>query len=577
MQQEFVLPKRKKRNFLNENFNPLNKEDVRHVLSLLSTDIPFDFKSAADWYGLFHEASCAISEAHTILELKLSLHVSDLKLENDLHNFEEHILSQLLSIRSELMDIYISSPWRNAMHLYDNDRIINDIKIRRNYTCSEISKLQIEENQLIREYKRFSHTAKTSFEGKSTLVSVVVGKLNDNDSRVRKLAFMSYWEFMKTNEEKYQDLFDSLIINRRKQAECVRARDYIDIAFAELGRFDYGRSECDLFRDSIYQEVIPVINSLSISQKKSLKTDQIFPWDISFWPELMPEKMPAKGNVKDLYTAIQNIVSKIHPSFGMLFNEMTKNNLIDIFPKHGKAPGAFCATFQECGYPYVFANFGGTFRDAITFIHEFGHAIHGYAVSNINNILLRHPGFEFCEVASIGLELLASPFFSELWSDKNDSSKALSFQLFHMLNFWPFMAMIDEWQHQIYSAKDFLSSNQRNEIWRTISKKYRPQVDWSGLEDFESLGWMSRPHVFTSPFYYIDYGIAQSGALQLWKKSKENYAEAVRNYISGLSLGAQKSLQGLYEATGIKFDFNRDIMKNLCTEIQNEIKNVCKI
>ena len=575
MSQLYTLPERKKRIFIDEKFNPLDKNDVRHLLARLSTEIPFDFKSAANWYGLFHEASCAISEAHTILELNLSFNISDIVAEKKLVEFEENILSQLLNIRSELMDTYMTSPWRNSMHLYDNDRIIKDLNIRRKYTSTAISKLQIEENQLIRDYKKFSHSAKTLFEGRTTPVSVVIGKLNDNDPYTRKSAFLTYWNFVKDNEEKYQEIFEKLLINRKEQAATVQADDYTDIAFAELGRMDYGKEDCAEFRNSIYHEVIPVVKDLSIRQKESLKSDCIAPWDISIWPDLMPEKLPANGNLNHLISSIQNITSKIHPSFGKLFNEMRKNNLIDISPRKGKAPGAFCVTFQESGYPFVFANFGGNFRDAMTFIHEFGHAIHGYAVSNIDNVLLRHPGFEFCEVASIGLELLASPFYSDLWVNKKDSNKALSFQLFHMLNFWPFMAMMDEWQHKIYSSKEIPTSEQRNKIWRDVSKKYRPQVNWDGYEDIEELGWLSRPHIFTSPFYYIDYGIAQSGALQLWKKSKSNYNQAVLNYISGLSLGSQKSLQGLFEATGLKFDFGRKSLKDLCHEIQTEIIKIC--
>ncbi len=576
MPQLYKLPERKKRIYISENFNPLDKNDVKLLLNRLCSEIPNDFKSATLWYGLFHEASCAISEAHTILELNLNFNVQDVIAEQKLVEFEENILAQLLNVRSELMDTYMNSPWRTAMHLYDNNRIMSDLKLRRKFTSQAISTLQIEENQIIREYKKFTHSATTLFEGRTTSVSAVIGKLNDYNAETRKSAFLAYWTFVKENEDKYQQLFEDLFLNRKKQVESVNANDYIDIAFAELGRIDYGKEQCQEFRNSIYHEVIPIIKELSELQKESLKTSDISPWDVAIWPDLMPEKAPANGNLDQLVPSIQNICSKIHPSFGKLFNEMWKHNLIDISPRPGKAPGAFCVTFQESGYPFVFANFGGNFRDSMTFLHEFGHAIHGYAVSNINNVLLRHPGFEFCEVASIGLELLASPFYSDFWIHAKDVKKALAFQLFHMLNFWPFMAMIDEWQHKIYSLKTLPTVEQRNKIWRDISRKYRPHVNWDGYEDFEELGWLSRPHIFTSPFYYIDYGIAQSGALQLWKLSKENYSQAVDNYIKGLSFGAQLSLPDLFSQTGIKFDFGRKLLKELCLEMKAEILKISK-
>lgn len=574
MSVSYRLPERKKRIYIADDFNPLDKNDVKLLLNRLATDIPTDFKSAANWYGLFHEASCAISEEHTILELNLSFNVNDNLAEQKLIEFEEHILSQLLNIRSDLMDIYMNSPWRSAMHSYDNDRILLDLKLRRKFTSHSISSLQIEENQIIREYKKFTHAAKASFEGKLTPVSAIIGKLNDNNVEVRKSAFLTYWSFVKEKEEQYQNYFDQLNENRSKQAEAVHANNYVDVAFAELGRIDYGIAQCHEFRNSIYHEVIPIVKELSELQKESLKTQDISPWDVSIWPHLMPEKAPANGNLDQLILSVQNISSKIHPSFGKLFNEMRKNNLLDVSPRPGKAPGAFCVTFQESGYPFVFANFGGNFRDSMTFLHEFGHAIHGYAVSNINNVLLRHPGFEFCEVASIGLELLASPFYSDFWVNKKDAKKALAFQLFHMLNFWPFMAMIDEWQHKIYTNGTMPTALERNKIWRDISRKYRPQVNWDGYEDFEELGWLSRPHIFTSPFYYIDYGIAQVGALQLWKYSKENYSKAIENYIKGLSLGAQLSLPCLFSEMGIKFDFGRKLLKELCSDMKDEILKV---
>ena len=221
----------------------------------------------------------------------------------------------------------------------------------------------------------------------------------------------------------------------------------------------------------------------------------------------------------------------------------------------------------------MFGNFGTNLRDVFTFIHEFGHCLHGSAVTHINNILLRHPGFEFCELASIGLELLAVKFLSELWPSAEDAHNALRYQLFQMLQFWPFMAMMDEWQHSVYAAEKILSGHERNELWCQLSRKYKPHLDWSECKEFEELGWLSRQHIYTSPFYFIDYGIAQIGAVQLWSHSKQNYSLAVEKYMRGLSLGAQLNLPNLYNEIGVKFDFSSDLLKKLCVEIIQELNN----
>jgi oligoendopeptidase F len=570
-QKQKISPE-KKRIFLDKNFDPLNQKHVKQLIAFLQSEVPNDFQSASVWYGVFHEASCAISEAHVRLELNLNLQNQNTSAEKTLAKFEEEVLSQLLSARSHLMQIYMESPWRNAMHLYDHERILQDLQVRKKYSSPDLTALQLEESKIIREYKKFTYSAQILYLGQKISVSAIVGKIHDFDKTVREAAFISYWNFIKENEEKFQDIFHRLLINRKNQANRVKIKNYTELAFCELGRIDYGPHECFILRHSITKTVIPLIEKFSHLQKKSLKTDFIAPWDISIWPDLLPQENPAKGDLHCLIDSIQKIATKIHPAFGKLFFEMHKNHLIDIAPRFGKSPGAFCVTFQESGVPFIFGNFSASLKDAMTFLHEFGHAIHGYAVSNINNILLRYPGFEFCEMASIGLELLASPFLTELWPNPKEASKAFSSHLFHMLHFWPFMAMMDEWQHAIYSTQDIPTAQERNALWLDLSQKYRPQVQWKNYEEFEALGWMSRPHIFTSPFYYIDYGIAQIGALQLWQKSKEDYNGAVNNYISGLSLGGQQSLQSLFKTVGIQFNFNEKMLKSLCLEIEKEIQ-----
>ncbi len=567
----YTLPTPSKRLYLSHKFNPLNKKDLKEVIFKLTNILPCDFKSAAEWFGTFHELSCSVSEAQTILELNMSLNNQDKSNEKKLEEFEQNILSELLSCREKMMDIYLNSPFKYAMHAFDNGRIEKELLIRKKFSIPALSHLQIEENKIIREYKKWTHSAATPFLGNDKLLSAVVGKLHDANPGTRKDAFFTYWGFVKKNEEVYQALFDRLLYNRREQAHVAGCKNYTEIAFAELGRFDYGEKECAELRNTILSQVVPVITKICSKQLSSLKESSLKPWNAQTWPDLTPQNLPANGSMPELISSLQKITTKIAPSFGKLFTIMQKRNLIDVLPKTGKSPGAFSVTFQESELPFLFGNFGANHRDIFTFIHEFGHCLHGSAVTNIKNILLRQPGFEFCELASIGLELLASSFFSDLWLNSKDSHAALKYQLFQMLQFWPFMAMIDEWQHSVYSAEKFLVSTERNELWQQLSKKYKPHLNWDGCKEFEELGWLSRPHVFTSPFYFIDYGIAQIGALQLWQLSKENYGLAVEKYIKGLSLGSQVPLQELYQQMGLRFDFSEDIMSKLCELILNTI------
>ncbi|MBX9704345.1 MAG: hypothetical protein K2X39_09360, partial [Silvanigrellaceae bacterium] len=453
------------------------------------------------------------------------------------------------------------------------NRIFRDFMVRKKYAHSSLASLQIEEMQLAREYKAFMAHSVTDFQGKKNHVSLVVGKLNSSDPSLRKEAFFSYWEFIRREEKTLQNFFDKLLENRRQQAKRAQASSYVPLAFAELGRTDYTPEDCAQFRNSILRTILPHLQSLLPSQLSSLEASELAPWNYAHWPDLSPASPPAYGNMDELFKGMKTIVNHIHPSFAHLFEKMLSFGLIDIKPRAAKAPGAFSVTFHESKMPFLFGNFAANFKDAITFLHEFGHSIHGFAVSQIENILVRHPGYEFCEVASQGLELLASPFFKVWWPREGEGQKALGLHLFHMLSFWPFMAMVDEWQHRIYSAENFVEAQERNRIWKELSRKYKPWVNWGGMEELEELGWFSRPHLFTSPFYFIDYGIAQLGAIQIWLHSKEDYQSAVHNYIRAISLGAQRSLPELFAAAQLDFCFSDDLLNKLASKMVEEIKN----
>lgn len=565
------LPPNRRRYFISETFDPTNKNEVQTTLNKLLSSPPKDFKSAAEWFGVFSETSSAVAQVQTLLELQVQRNTADKQAEVELQRFDENIVSQMLSARAELIDIYLSSPWRVAMHADDNGRIVQDFLNRRKYTAPQLVELQLTENQLVRKYRQFMSQATATFRGRTQQLSVVVGKLNDNAPDVRKDAFFSYWQFVQERHDELQGLFQALLENRTEQAHTLGEKSYVPIAFAELGRIDYTIDDCTRFRDAIVDEVVPVISELSKYQALNLKTRMVKPWDLNAWPQLMPTQMPANGNLQAMLSGMKKILAEIHPSFVSLFSEMQERNLIDIEPRPHKSAGAFCVTFQDSGLPFIFGNFAGTQRDGMTLIHEFGHAIHGYATSSIANPLLRHPGLEFCEFASLGLEVLAAPHLHHWWENKSEAKKAWAIHAFNALQFWPFMAMIDEFQHQIYSAPQ-MSFAERNRVWCALSKKYRPHADWTDCEELECLGWFSRQHIFTSPFYYIDYGIAQVGALQLWQNSKLNRTRATEHYIDALSLGAQRSLPELFKAAGCTFDLSRPSLAGLAHDLKREVQ-----
>ena len=546
---------------LKPGFDPECEGDVATVLDQLRQE-PDSFASARVWYERFSQLSDAISEIQTQLDLLLSLNVDDIRSKERITHFETKILSQVMTARAELMDTYLNSVWRGSMHADDKQKLADEVRLRRKYTHPKLANLQIEENTLVREFKDFSAHTQCDFQGRTTPLGVVVGKLNDARSEIRKNAFEGYWKKMHESSVYLEGLFTRLLKNRMAQAEVAGAASYNELCFLDLGRFDYDAQDCRTFRESIRSTIVPMVSNMQSKQLLSLGTDSLKPWDANFWPKFSPSERPCQGDLSELEKAAGRIFSSIHPGFGRLFLQMQQQGCVDVHPRKSKAPGAFCVVLPKSNSPFIFGNFAGNFRDAFTLLHEFGHALHGSATLQIRNPLARQPGLEFCELASMGIEFLAQPFLSEYWPRRGDPQRAWALHCFNALQFWPFMALIDEWQHLVYENK-LLDPNDRSRLWKSLSQKYRPNIDWSEHEAYEELGWLSRPHPMTSPFYYIDYGIAQLGAVQLWKNSKENYHNAVEDYIYSLTLGAQRSLPELFSAAGLKFDFSAQHVESL--------------
>lgn len=568
-----IQKNKKNRRHLASDFDAENAQQVANVIALLKSNTPHDFASAGNWYNLFSELSDATNEIQTQLDLQISLDTSSRENAKRIENFERDILTQLMNSRAHLMDIYLQSPWRTAMHSDDNGKIEKEVQTRRKLTSPKLAGLQIEENSLVREFKSFNANTSCNYFGRPTPLGVVIGKLNDPRPEVRKEAFLAHWRKLHSSRDWLEGLFTKLLKNRIEQANVSGAGSYTNLCFTELGRFDYTPADCKTFRNSIFDSIVPLVSNLQSKQLLSLGCNSLRPWDLNIWPRIVPSEQPCQGDLNEILNAGERIFSKIHPGFGNFFASMREEGCVDIHPHSTKAPGAFCVVLPESKTPFVFGNFAGHFRDAFTLIHEFGHALHGSAALQIKNPLVRHPGLEFCEVASMGLEFLSQPYLNEYWPRQGDAQKAWALHCFNALQFWPFMALIDEWQHIVYDEM-LLDPHERRTLWKQLSNKYRPHLDWSGIEEFEELGWLSRPHPMTSPFYYIDYGIAQLGAVELWLESKKENSEAVENYIRGLSLGAQRSLPQLFSATGLKFDFSREWVETLGRVLFEEIGNL---
>jgi oligoendopeptidase F len=558
--------------FLPQDFSPSDLASVRSAMNHLKAAAPHNPKSAKDWYDCFCALSDRITDHQTALEIKSACHLGDPATEHELEIFDRDIIGLVLSQRASLIRIYLESPWQKAMHADDGGRLRAELMRRQRTSDARLTELQLQENSLIRQYRSFVHSAQTRFLDTDTPLSVVVGKMNDRSESLRRLAYLSFWRFVEAHRSDYKRFFCDLAKLRQQQANLAGYRDYESFVYDDMGR-DFTPDDARRLRKSIAKHIVPVVSRFSNRQAAKLEFNprqKIHPWNARIWQDVFPEAPPCGGDQDALTNAFQAAATQLHHVAGQCLEALLATKGFDVFPRHRKAPGAFCALRPKLGIPFVFGNFSVSARDLFSMFHEFGHAVHGYCSAPIENTLLRSPGLEYCEFVSTTFEFLAHETLDLFWSEKGHAQQAAKFHLFHSLAFIPFAAQIDEWQARIYQNPE-----ETDELWSELTDTYRPHLDWHTDAPSKSvdvrqtrdpldaaatkgLGWCSRPHVFTTPFYYIDYAIAQMGAWQIYAQVQTGGAErmaTLQKLVDTLFLGGQRSTLQLFEAAGCRSPF----------------------
>lgn len=560
--------------FLPKNFDPTDRIQVRSLVAQLLTDVPQNAEAAFQWFTLFCEASDALSECQTQLEIQTFLDTTSEQATSRLHQFEEEVLSTLLQNRADLMKLYLENPWQRAMHADDRGILRKDFQVRLRKSEGDLAALQIEENRIVRAYRTFFNALNCSFMGRTVPLSVAVGKLNERSEDIRRAAFTAYWSTVKQNEDAIQRYFIELLKNRISQRKRSGSSSYEEFVYTDMGRSDYTPEDSHAFRTHVLKEIVPIIRSLSqLQAQEGAEKGKVRPWNARIWPSFYPEGQPASGSREDFLTRVSLVLADIHPSCRELFDTLRRSDSMDIYPRRNKAPGAFCALRPVKGLPFIFGNFSVSLKDSITFFHEFGHAYHAYCSAPIENSLLRNPGLEFCEFAATAFEFFAQKHLRHLWPQKNLAAQARGFHLFQSATFLPFAVLLDAWQSAVYARAEQteLTGDDLNSMWIELNDIYRPHLDWESFEHFKGIGWCSRPHVFTTPFYYIDYAVAQMGA---WQVALRNQQANFSRFVGSLCLGGQRTLKELMSEAGCDWPFPPETVRKVADIIRKEFQGL---
>lgn len=397
--------------------------------------------------------------------------------------------------------------------------------------------------------------------------------LKSTNRDIRELIYLKMTETRLKDADKLDNLFNELLKLRHQIALNAGYKNYRDYMFDALGRFDYTKEDCFKFHESIKTEILPVIKEFAIYRKKVLGYDVLKPWDVEVD---IAGKNPLKPfkNSEDLIERSIRVFAKIYPYFGKCLAVMKEMKRLDLDSKDGKAPGGYNYPLYETVAPFIFMNAAGTQQDMITMMHEGGHAVHSFLSNNLELTAFKSTPSEIAELASMSMELMSMDYWDIFYPDNDDLKRAKLDQLEKILSILPWIAIVDKFQHWIYE-NPFHTIEQRNNKWKEILDEFSTGIiDYSGLEDALKKSWHKQLHIFEVPFYYIEYGMAQLGAIALWRNYLIDKDKTVKKYAEALSLGYTKSIPEIYNTAGINFDFTSNYVKDIAAFVSSQINKI---
>lgn len=403
--------------------------------------------------------------------------------------------------------------------------------------------------------------------------------LENPDRSLRETVYRKMQDRRLQDREGLNDLYSKLIGIRHQMAQNAGFANYRDFKFEELGRFDYTKEDCFRFHEAVREYVLPLVNKINEKKRKRLELDTssppqtLRPWDMEAEPA-GTEPLRPFTNSQDLLTKTIACFDELNPFFGNCLRTMQKMGRFDLESRKGKAPGGYNCPLAETGAPFIFMNASGQMGDLTTMVHEGGHAIHSFLSHPLKLSSFKDYPMEIAEVASMSMELFSMDHWELFFDNKNDLARAREHQLERVITIFPWIATIDKFQHWIYENPSH-TLEQRKEKWMEILNEFSSDaVDWTGLEHFREFGWQKQLHLFEVPFYYIEYGIAQLGAIGLYMQYKNNKENALSNYVRALSLGGTRTLPELYDAAGLKFNFSKEHIKQLMSFVSAEMERI---
>ncbi len=558
------------RRFVPENLNPDDEKKISELYrSLLLRDIPAAATPLRDWILDWSELNSVLGEVSCRRYVSMTCDTKDEKAAKAYADFVENIQPVINEYDDKLNKKLMAHPSKDALK-GEFGEWFKGVQVSLDLFSPDNIPLETEENKEIQAYQKITGGMSVEFEGKTQTMQQMATYMENTDRGLRERAWRAMWERRLKDKDALDGAFDKLFKIRKEIARNAHCRDFIDYIFLAKHRFDYSPADCEAFHESIEKLVLPLLKEIYKKRAQKMGLEKLRPWDLDVDPLNRPALKPYSSGA-ELIEKVDQIFESVHPQAGKWAREMQAQNLIDPDSRLGKAPGGYQIGFDESRLPFIFMNSACTDRDIYTLLHESGHSFHQFALANQPIVAYRDVPAEFAEVASMSMELIGmsnlKPFYGD---DKEAIARSVLGELTDVIWLFPWVASVDSFQHRIYSFPEHTASD-RTDIWNEIMDRYDAGIDYSGLEAVRGNLWQKQLHIFECPFYYIEYGIAQIGALQVWANFKKDPKKAIDDLFRAESLGSSRPLPELFDAANIKLDFTPRTLEPLMQVVWDEL------
>jgi oligoendopeptidase F len=565
--------KKLERNFIPPDFKVTSWQDLEpYFQNLLDRDIASK-QDLEQWLKDTSELEAVISEDACWRQIKMTCDTENKSLEDAFTFFVMQIQPHMQPYGDKLNRKLIDSPFTAELEKDKYFTYLRSVKKNIELFREQNIPLQAELSVLAQQYGVISGKMTVEVNGKEYTLQQAAKFLESHDRALREEVYRKIQERRYQDRETLNEMYSTLVQKRNQVALNAGFENYRDYKFTEMGRFDYTREDCFQFHEAVKKHVLPLVDLIYENKRKKLGLETLRPWDTEAEPAGTTPLNPFK-NSDELIEKSVACFNQLRPFFGECLKKMKAIGHLDLESRKGKAPGGYNCPLAESGAPFIFMNAAGQMHDVTTMVHEGGHAVHSFLAHNLELSSFKEYPMEIAEVASMAMELFSMEYWQNFFENEEELHRAMEHQLERVITIFPWIAIIDKFQHWVYENPGH-TLNERSEKWMEILHEFSSSaIDFSGLDEYRRYSWQRQLHLFEVPFYYIEYGIAQLGAIGMWKQFKEDKEAALDNYIRALSLGGTKTLPELYSAAGLKFDLSEGHIRQLMEFVNEELKTV---